>query len=301
MDGSWANYTLDNSSYAGMFSSIALDEQDDLHISYLDYWDLDNSVLNYATNETGAWEYYSIEVVGTAGYMTSLALDSNGLVHLGYKDSVNNDLRYAFGTERNIPALVAEFVAAPATGQPELTVQFTSNVSGGVQPYTYSWTFGDGGANSSGNPVHAYATEGTYTVTLVVSDLISSPISVQETIEVTAGNVEPVPEDDGLDLMLVFAVVPIAALAVTLVIAGIASRKRKAVVERASMTSGSKDTAAQTGAVDLAAPAEQKPTPVGLQLTSVEQRLFKLKEMRRKGLISEQEYDEKTDELLKKW
>src|SRR5207247_5991696 len=33
-----------------------------------------------------------------------------------------------------------------------------------------SWTFGDGGTSTAANPSHTYATGGTYTVTLTVTD-----------------------------------------------------------------------------------------------------------------------------------
>jgi PKD repeat protein len=310
--GSWANFTLDDTSYVGICTSIAVDLEDHVHISYQDYHDMNNTILKYATNETGAWEYYSLENVGTAGYGTSIALDSHGLVHLGYKDSIDKDLRYAFGTERDIPALVADFDAVPASGQSELTVQFTSNVSGGVQPYVYSWAFGDGRTNSSRDPVHTYAAAGTYTVTLAVTDLISSSISVQKTIEVSAGSVEPIPEDDRLDLKTVFATIPFIALAVTSAIAVIISRMQKGRPEP------------EIRIHDIVSPSPQVQRPVSIvpsepmqkegagsvaqgfaagesRPSSVEQRLLKLREMRRKGLISEEEYDRKTDELLRIW
>src|SRR5688572_146750 len=37
-------------------------------------------------------------------------------------------------------------------------------------PLDFAWTFGDGGTSSDANPQHAYATAGTYTATLTVSD-----------------------------------------------------------------------------------------------------------------------------------
>ena len=47
---------------------------------------------------------------------------------------------------------------------------------GGLAPLTYDWNFGDGSANEEGvdltNPVHAYADNGSYTVTLSVTDAL---------------------------------------------------------------------------------------------------------------------------------
>jgi PKD repeat protein len=55
-----------------------------------------------------------------------------------------------------------------ATG---LTVDFTSQVSGGTAPYTYDWDFGDSTAHgSSANPTHIYYGRGPYSVVLTVTD-----------------------------------------------------------------------------------------------------------------------------------
>jgi len=63
--------------------------------------------------------------------------------------------------------------ASPNAGMPSLTVQFSS--VGSSDPYglplTYSWNFGDGSPVSTvPNPSYTYATNGTYTVTLTVSN-----------------------------------------------------------------------------------------------------------------------------------
>lgn len=51
-----------------------------------------------------------------------------------------------------------------------LQVHFTGSASGGNSPYTYAWTFGDGGSSSSKNPTHTYDSPGQYTATLAVTD-----------------------------------------------------------------------------------------------------------------------------------
>ncbi|TFH10031.1 MAG: DUF11 domain-containing protein, partial [Candidatus Atribacteria bacterium] len=73
--------------------------------------------------------------------------------------------------------LVVNFVGTPTSGCAPLTVQFTDLTTGGysLEPYVYSWNFGDGTAISSAkNPIHIYSNPGTYTVTLTVIDTKSA-------------------------------------------------------------------------------------------------------------------------------
>jgi PKD repeat protein len=62
------------------------------------------------------------------------------------------------------PLTVADFSASQTTGNAPLTVAFTDNSTGA--PTSWSWDFGDGGTSALQNPSHAYATAGTFTVSL---------------------------------------------------------------------------------------------------------------------------------------
>jgi PKD repeat protein len=73
--------------------------------------------------------------------------------------------------------------ASPTSGQQPLTVQFSSSVSGGVPPYTYSWDFGDSTGGTGNQPVHTYFNPGTFYATLTVGDqsgqaVTSAPIQI---------------------------------------------------------------------------------------------------------------------------
>ena len=61
------------------------------------------------------------------------------------------------------------FTANPVTGDAPLNVRFNSTVSGSA-PFTYLWTFGDGTTSTDQNPVHTYASAGTYDVSLTVTN-----------------------------------------------------------------------------------------------------------------------------------
>ena len=67
---------------------------------------------------------------------------------------------------------VAAFASNITTGQAPMTVQFI-DVSGNA-PSFWTWTFGDGGTSSLQNPVHTYLTQGTYAVSLTVTNAAGS-------------------------------------------------------------------------------------------------------------------------------
>jgi hypothetical protein len=66
--------------------------------------------------------------------------------------------------------LSVEFVAYARTVKEGQDIQFESTVSGGFSPYTFEWDFGDGETSTEANPVHAYRSDGLYTVTLKIKD-----------------------------------------------------------------------------------------------------------------------------------
>jgi gliding motility-associated-like protein len=66
--------------------------------------------------------------------------------------------------DANFSAAQTSFCNIPATAT------FTPAVVGSG-PYTYSWAFGDGGTGTGGNPSHTYSTAGSYTVTMIVTDV----------------------------------------------------------------------------------------------------------------------------------
>ena len=67
---------------------------------------------------------------------------------------------------------VAAFASNTTAGQSPMTVQFID--ASGNAPSAWTWTFGDGGTSSLQNPVHTYLTQGTYTVSLTVTNAAGS-------------------------------------------------------------------------------------------------------------------------------
>lgn len=70
---------------------------------------------------------------------------------------------------------------------------FTDKTSGGAQPYSWYWDFGDSDSSTAQNATHHYASAGTYTVTLTVTDSDSPPNSDGQSYDV---GVNPRPTAD---------------------------------------------------------------------------------------------------------
>jgi hypothetical protein len=86
----WATSTIDTGD-VGLYTSVAIDSNDHVHISY---YDATNHALKYATNALGDWVTSTIDT-GDVGLYTSVAIDSNDHVHISYYDATNHALKYA--------------------------------------------------------------------------------------------------------------------------------------------------------------------------------------------------------------
>jgi len=93
----WNDVSIDTTGLVGYWNSIAIDSNDEVHISY---YDNTNDDLKYVTCSSGCttasnWNDVSIDTTGTVGFYTSIAIDSNDAVHISYHDNTNYDLKYA--------------------------------------------------------------------------------------------------------------------------------------------------------------------------------------------------------------
>lgn len=76
-DTGWQVNEIDNSN-AGDYSSITLDKDEKLHVSYYDY---DHERIKYANNRVGEWEAENVNVKGEY-YLTSLVVDSHNIPYI---------------------------------------------------------------------------------------------------------------------------------------------------------------------------------------------------------------------------
>jgi hypothetical protein len=87
----FTRYPIKQSGDAGMFSSIAVDSSNFLHIAY---FESSPSSVYYASNKTGDWQKDLIE--GTSGYTdVSIAMDTNKKAHISYIAEMGAYLHYA--------------------------------------------------------------------------------------------------------------------------------------------------------------------------------------------------------------
>ena len=86
----------------------------------------------------------------------------------------------------NPPPLSAGLTFSPASPDAGQSVSFTASASGGTSPYSYSWSFGDGGTASGNLVSHSFASAGSYTVTLSVTDSGGQRAQASKTVAVNA-------------------------------------------------------------------------------------------------------------------
>ena len=84
--------SLDSTDDVGWDSSLAIDSNDNLHVTYLDNT---NGNLEYMTYDGSSWSTpVSLDSTDNVGYQSSLAIDSSDNLHVTYGDATNYNLEY---------------------------------------------------------------------------------------------------------------------------------------------------------------------------------------------------------------
>ncbi len=128
----------------------------------------------------------------TSSFTHAYAVKGNYTVSLTVSDStgISSSTSYSIVV---LPDPHASIVLSPSTVTAGTSFTAGSNVAGGLGPYTYNWSFGDGTQSSQPDPQHSYAKTGTYAVTLKVTDAVGYTTTSQFNVTVansssTGGN-----------------------------------------------------------------------------------------------------------------
>ncbi len=133
-----------------------------------------NSNQTFASNVGGPVNFFT----GPDGDIYYLAINLGKILHV----------TYSTGNLAPTAAIAANVTYGPSP----LNVNFTSSGSADPEgdPLAFTWEFGDGTPVShSPNPAHTFTTDGTYTVTLTVTDTFNN--SDVKTIDIHAGQTAP--------------------------------------------------------------------------------------------------------------
>jgi phosphatidylinositol-3-phosphatase len=83
------------------------------------------------------------------------------------------------------------------------TVTFGATASGGVPPYTYNWSFGDGLTGTGNSIPHTYTSTGVFTVSLTVTDSTLKTATATEIATITTTPPPPPPPVSGYQIIIV--------------------------------------------------------------------------------------------------
>jgi PKD repeat protein len=171
--------------------SYAENDYDDIYYIIADnhplFNDLSNpfNILNSLNNpptEDGSWDE---KYLSTATFIAksfegeradgAIILNENNNVYLSmtladYSDDVSNQLMYNSLLYVGNPSFLYVIASIPNAGFINETLKFKGFASGGVLPYNWSWSFGDGNVSYDQNTNNTYVTVGDYTVNLAVTD-----------------------------------------------------------------------------------------------------------------------------------
>lgn len=132
-------------------------------------WDLSKDVLRYSTNQSIAQNYMEFNITaphipGIHNFTVTSAVTS--LAEL--RTTIENQFIYAV-VKTHPNATFAYSPTAPLTGE-SATFNATASYDLDGQILSYLWDFGDGNTGTGNITTHSYVDNGTYTITLTVTD-----------------------------------------------------------------------------------------------------------------------------------
>ena len=125
---------------------------------------------------------YTLFTYGSTLTYNGLAIGSTPGAAFTYGVSTNTHGQVNLIVSNNVAAPVAGFTANPLSGPAPLAVAFTDVPSN--SPTAWYWTFGDGGTSIVESPTYTYLNPGTYTASLIASNVAGASSPVTQTISV---------------------------------------------------------------------------------------------------------------------
>jgi PKD repeat protein len=145
--------------------------------------------VDSATNPVSNWNWiFGDGTTSTAQNPSHIYTSSGSFSVVLFETNNIGGLVAGAGTAVTVDPLTLAFTANPTSGEIPLMVNFNSaGVDNGGHAITgWNWTFGDGSTSAAQNPSHIYITNGTFAVSLIVSDNIGRTINASGPGSITA-------------------------------------------------------------------------------------------------------------------
>jgi hypothetical protein len=134
------------------------------------------------------WTFGDQSGASTSSATHAYATPGNFSANLTVTDQVQGyGVGWANVTVHPLPQVQATASASATTLG--TNVSFAATVVGGTAPYTYAWTFSDGGAAAVASVVHAFNRTGTFRASIVIADAVGAESSQNFSVVVTNASV----------------------------------------------------------------------------------------------------------------